>query len=100
MVAEQQNLLVEPADVWAPPLAVGGKPPFEHGARDVERAGNDPVPVALEIGANVDQERAPFERRERFARLEAVDPRLGRLEELVERSPSRTRVHALHHQLS
>jgi hypothetical protein len=53
----------------------------------VERAGNDAVELALEVGANVDQKSAPLDGRECVGGLEPLDPRFRRLEELVQRSP-------------
>ena len=87
VVAEQYDLLGQSADVWVAPRAVWVEPPFEHCPRNVERAGNDAVALAVAVRANVDQEGAPFGRRQCFGRFEPLDPRLRRLEQFFERSP-------------
>ena len=87
VVAEQQDLLVGAADVRVAPGAFWVDAPFEDGARDVERAGNDAVSLAVEVGANVDQEDTAFGCGERLGRFELLDPRPCRVEELFERSP-------------
>ena len=80
VVAEQQDLLVEATDVRVAPAAFGVEAPFEHGARDVQRARDDPVALAVDVCANVDQERAPFACGARFGRLEPLDLRSRRRE--------------------
>ena len=87
VVAEQQDLPVEGADVRVAPGAVRIETPFEHGARNVERAGNDAVALAVDVRTDIDEQRAPLRRRESVGRFEPVDPRLRSLEQLVERSP-------------
>ena len=87
VVAEQQDLPVEGADVRVAPGAVRIETPFEHGARNVERAGNDAVALTVDLRTDVDQQRAPLGRREGVGRFEPDDPRLRSLEELVERLP-------------
>ena len=88
MVAEENEPLVEPSHVRAPPLAVGSEPPFEHRARDVQRAGDDPVPLAVAVGADVDQHGAPLESGLRLLRGEALDSRPGIGEQVLERPSS------------
>ena len=60
VVAEQHDLLAEAADVRVARGAFWVEAPFEYGPRDVERAGNDAVALAVEIGASVDQENTTF----------------------------------------
>ena len=57
VIAEQDDLVVEAANVRVAAWAVGIQAPFEHGAWNVERAGHDAVPLAVASGADVDQER-------------------------------------------
>src|SRR5207244_938252 len=87
VIAEQQDLLVETTDVRVAPAAVGVEAPFEHGAWDMERARDDPVALAVDVSANVDQEGAPFACRMCFGRLETLDPRLRSFQQLFEGSP-------------
>lgn len=93
MVADQHDLLVEAADVRVAPRAVRIEAPLEHGARYMQRAGNDAVALAVDVCANVDQEGALFGCHKRVHRLEPRDLRSSRLEQLVERSPIRADSH-------
>ncbi len=72
--------------MWVAPRAVQLEAPLEHGARDMERTGNDPVALSVDVGANIDQERALLDCGECFGWLEPLDPRLCRVEQLFERS--------------
>ena len=87
VVTDHHDLIAQAASVGVAPGAVGVEPPLEHRARDVERAGNDAVALAVDIGANVDEKGAPFDRRQRFTRFEPFDPRLRGFDQLFERSP-------------
>jgi hypothetical protein len=87
VVTTQHDLLPQAADVRVAPGAVWVEPPFEHCAWDVERAGDDAFALAVEIGANVDQEGAPFSRHQCFSRFEPLDPCLCRVEQVFESSP-------------
>ncbi len=93
MIAEQQDLLVQATDVRVAPRAVGVEAPFEQGARDVQRAGDDPVALAFEVCANVDQERAPLACGACFGRFEPLDPRSRSLQQLFKSSPLRALSH-------
>lgn len=46
VVADQNEALVEPAEVPVPPRAIDGDPPFEHGSRDVQTPGDNAVKLA------------------------------------------------------
>jgi len=93
MIAEQQDLLVQATDVRVAPRAVGVEAPFEQGARDVQRAGDDPVALAVEVCANVDQEGAPFVRGACFGRLEPLDSRSRSFQQLFKGPPLRALSH-------
>lgn len=80
MVADKQDLLVEAADMRVAPLAVWVNAPFEHGARDVQRAGNDALALTVDVCANVNQQGALLACRKRVHRLEPLDLRLSRRE--------------------
>ena len=91
VVAEQDQLPVEAADVRVAPRPVGRRPPLEHGAGDVQRPGHDAVALAIVDRADVDQERACVHRRDRLRRGMALDSRLGLREEVVQRPRLRSR---------
>ena len=74
MVAENDQAALEPPDVRIPPRARRIDPPLEHGQRQVQRAGDDAVPRALRIGADVHDQRARSGGLERLGRLQPVDP--------------------------
>jgi hypothetical protein len=95
VVAKEEELPVKTADVWVSPGTVRVEPPFEHGARDVEGAGNDAVALSVTGGSDVDDQCAAVGRREGIDRLEPADPCLRRLEQCVERAPSLWNAHAL-----
>ena len=84
MVADQDQSLVGPGDGRVAPLAVRSDPPLEDGSRDVERVWDDPVPLAREIGADVDEERAGVGLLVRLGRCEPVDRLGGTTNEIVE----------------
>ena len=86
MVAKEHDPVVEAAKVRVATRAVQVDAPLEHGARDMERTGNDPVALAVGVCANVDQQGTLLNGGERFGRLEPLDPRAGRVEQLLERS--------------
>lgn len=86
MIAQQHDVLVEATDVRVAPSAVGVEAPFEHGSRDVERAGDDPVALAVQVCANVDQEGALFVRGACFGRLEPLDSRSRSFQQLFKGS--------------
>jgi hypothetical protein len=56
VVTEEDNLLIESRDKWAPPLTVRIQTPLQHGARYVEGTGHDAVVRAVRIGPNVNQQ--------------------------------------------
>jgi hypothetical protein len=85
VVAEQDELLVELADVRVARVAVWFEAPFEDSARDVERAGDDAVAFAVEVGANVDQKSSGLDGCECVGWFVASDSRSGCIEQLVER---------------
>jgi len=93
VIAQQHDLLVEATDVRVAPRAIGVETPFEHGSRDVQRAVDDPVALAVEVGANVDQEGAPFVRVACFGRLEPLDSGSRSFQQLFKGSPLRTLSH-------
>lgn len=88
MVAEEQDLLLDPVDMRVAPDAVGVETPLEHRAWDVQRARNDPVALPVRVGANVDQECASPDCREGLRWFYPLDPRLRLGNELVEGSPT------------
>jgi hypothetical protein len=85
VVADEDEPLVEVANVRGARPAVWFEAPFEDRARDVERAGDDAVAFAVQVGANVDQHSSAFDRRECIGWFIACDPCAGSVEELVER---------------
>ncbi len=87
MVTHQHDLLVEAADVRVAPRALRIKPPFEHGARDVQRARDDAVALAVDLSANVDEKRALLCGGMRVHRLEPGDLCSSSIKQLVEGSP-------------
>ena len=54
VVTDQDQLLVEAADVGVAPWAVHGDPPFEHGSRDVQASGNHAMKLAGVLRPDVD----------------------------------------------
>ena len=88
MIAEEQDLLLNPSYMRVAPVAVGVETPLEHGAGNVQRARNDAVALPVRVRANVDQERALLDRGEGVLRLDPLDPRPRLGNELVERSPT------------
>jgi len=86
VVAEQDDLSVESADMGIAKAAVRCCPPFEHGARDVERAAYDPVPLAVAVRADIDQQCAGLRCCVCFGRRETLDPRFGAGEQVIERA--------------
>lgn len=88
MIAEEQDLLLNPSDMRVAPVTVGIEAPLEHGPGNVQRAGNDAVALPVRVRANVDQERALLDCGEGFLRFDPLDPRLRLGNELVEGSPS------------
>jgi len=72
--------------VRVPPGAVEVEAPLEDGAGNVKGAGHDAVPLAVAVGADVDQERPALGGAVGVGRGVADDPLLGRREQVVERS--------------
>src|SRR5438067_10070586 len=69
------------------PGASGLESPFEHRARNVERARDDPVAIAVDVGADVDQDAVLGSGRECLDGFEPGDPCPRRIEQVVERPP-------------
>ena len=86
VVAKEHDPVVEAADVRVATRAVQFEAPLEHGARDMERTRNDPVALSVDVCANVDQKGTLLNCGECIGRLEPLDPRSGRVEQLFERS--------------
>ena len=85
MRAEKYQSLVCSADFWVSPRRVGIDAPFQHAARDVEGARNDPVTLAFMIGAQVNDERPSLRRIKRVARFESRNPPPCTVKQLVHR---------------
>ena len=56
VVANEDQLLVEVAEVAVAPWAVQGDPPLEHRPRDVQASRDDAVELAGVVGADVDDD--------------------------------------------
>ena len=84
MVAEQDDLVVETADMRVAPGAVRVGAPLEDGSGDMKRAGHDAVSLAVAVGADVDQERPAPGGAVGVGRGEADDPVRGFREQVVE----------------
>ena len=84
MIAEQDDLPVEAAEVGVAPGAVEVEAPLEDGAGNVKGAGHDAVSLAVAVGADVDQERPAPGGAVGVGRGEADDPVRGFREQVVE----------------
>lgn len=74
MVANQDQPLVQAAEVRIAPRAFQGDPPLEHRARDVQAPGYDAVKFPSVLGADVDDDPVSCRGRERFWRVKSGDP--------------------------
>lgn len=94
MVAEQHDLLLEPSYVRVAPGTVQVEAPFEHRARDVERTGNDAVPLSVGVGANVQDQRSAPGGRKCSLRLQPFDARSSVVEQLFDPGAFRASRHS------
>jgi hypothetical protein len=83
VVADQDQVGVEPADVRVAPRAFGRDAPLQDGEGDVERAGDD---ARRAVDPRVDDQRALLGRRSGLCRLEALDQRARFAQQVVERA--------------
>ena len=87
LCAEEDELPVELAEVRVRVAGARVDAPLEYGARDVQRAGDDALPAAFVLGAEIDQKSPPRGRLTGFARLEpGRDPALRVGEKLRRRT--------------
>src|SRR4051812_16679849 len=68
------------------PCAVGGKAPFEHRARDVQRARDDAVVLTVQVGTDVAQRGAVSNGGRGFLGSQPRDRSRGRPQQLLERT--------------
>ena len=80
MVADQDDLAVQPTDVRIAPFTVRRDTPLEHRARDMKGARDDAVAFAVLARADVDEQRTRLYRRVRVSRGAPFDP-VGRRSE-------------------
>jgi len=85
VVTEQDELLVEVADVRVARVAVWLEAPFEDRSGNVEGAGDDAIAFAVAVGTKVDQQCACLDGCKCVGWFVASDPCSGCVEELVER---------------
>ena len=79
-----------------PRSAVGVEPPFEHGTWNVDGTGHDAVALTIELAADIDDEGASVNGRERRVWLVAPDPRTSLVDQLVEGPPPLADSHRAH----
>ncbi len=84
VVADEDDLPVEAADMRVPPAALRREPPLEHRARDVHGLRDDSGMLTVGVGADVDDQRAVRRGRERLVSAQAFDPAPRALEQLLE----------------
>jgi hypothetical protein len=89
VVANQQDWLLETANVWVSQLALGIEPPLEDGAWNVDRSRDDTVTFSVERRADVNQERAPRHCCMRSSRIETVNPGSSVVQQVRQRLASR-----------
>jgi hypothetical protein len=82
VVAEDDDPALVPADAGIPPRARRIDPPFQHRAREVQRARHDPVARPRRLRADVDEQRAARGRSVSRGRLEPIDAPAGALQQL------------------
>jgi hypothetical protein len=93
VVAEQDDLVVETADMRVAPGAVRVGAPLEDGSGDMKRARHDAVSVTVLLRADVDEECAYPHGVVRLRSREPDNPPLSGSEEIIERAPSDFRSH-------
>ena len=84
MVTNEDQLLVEPAEVMVTPWAIECDAPLEHRSRDVNGSRNDAVKLACVLRPYVDDDPAVCGGRERLWSLEPCDPLRGLVDQTVE----------------